>query len=131
MFKDNKTKYYLIAVVTFSVLLTSLSFYFYQAFFSPNALTDKEESYTLKIPSNATFQMVSDSLYQNEVIHDLITFSFVAKVLGYQESVKPGLYTIPAKMSNLNLVRLLRSGGQTPVKLTFNNVRTKEDTCCN
>jgi UPF0755 protein len=127
MFKDNKTKYYLIAVITFSVLVTSLSFYFYQAFFSPNALTDKEESYSLKIPTDATFQMVSDSLYQNNVIHDLITFSFVAKVLGYQDAVKPGLYTIPAKTNNLNLIKLLRSGRQTPVKLTFNNVRTKED----
>lgn len=127
MFKDNKTKYYLIAVVSFSVLLTSLSFYFYQAFFSPNALIDKEDPYILKIPSNATFQMVSDSLYQNGVIHELITFSFVSKVLGYQEAVKSGLYTIPAKTSNLNLVRLLRSGNQTPIKLTFNNVRTKED----
>jgi UPF0755 protein len=47
--------------------------------------------------------------------------------LGYQDDVKPGLYIIPAKTSNLNLVRLLRSGRQTPVKLTFNNVRTKED----
>ncbi len=127
MFKDNKTKFYLIAVITFSVLFTSLSFYFYQAFFSPNALTDKEESYTLKIPTNATFRMVSDSLYHNKVIHDLITFSFLSKVLGYQEAVKPGLYTIPPKTNNLNLIRLLRSGKQTPVKLTFNNVRTKED----
>lgn len=127
MFKDNKTKYFLIAVVAFSVLITSLTFYFYQAFFSPNALIDKEESYSLKIPSNATFQMVSDSLYQNKVIHDLISFSFVAKILGYQEAVKPGLYVVPAKTSNLNLIRLLRSGRQTPVKLTFNNVRTKDD----
>lgn len=127
MFKDNKTKYFLIAVISFSVLLTTLSFYFYQAFFSPNALIDKEESYSLKIPSNASFQMVSDSLYKNGVIHDLITFSFVSKILGYQKDVKPGLYIIPAKTNNLNLVRLLRSGRQTPVKLTFNNVRTKED----
>lgn len=127
MFEDKKTKIYLIVIITFSVLLTSLSFYFYQAFFSPNALVDKEEPYVLKIPSNATFQQVSDSLYLNEIINDLITFSFVAKVLKYQEAVKPGLYTIPVKMNNLNLVRLLRSGNQTPVKITFNNVRTKED----
>jgi UPF0755 protein len=127
MFEDKKTKIYLIVIITFSVLLTSLSFYFYQAFFSPNALVDKEEPYLLKIPSNATFQQVSDSLYSNEIINDLITFSFVAKVLKYQEAVKPGLYTIPVKTNNLNLVRLLRSGNQTPVKVTFNNVRTKED----
>lgn len=127
MFEDKKTKIYLIVIITFSVLLTSLSFYFYQAFFSPNALVDQEEPYLLKIPSNATFQQVSDSLYSNEIINDLITFSFVAKVLKYQETVKPGLYTIPVKTNNLNLVRLLRSGDQTPVKVTFNNVRTKED----
>jgi UPF0755 protein len=127
MLEDKKTKIYLIVVITFSVLLTSLSFYFYQAFFSPNALIDQEDPYLLKIPSNATFQQVSDSLYSNEIINDLITFSFVAKVLEYQENVKPGLYTIPAKSTNLNLIRLLRSGKQTPVKVTFNNVRTKKD----
>jgi UPF0755 protein len=127
MFEDKKTKIYLVVVITFSVLLTTMSFYFYQAFFSPNALIDKEEPYLFKIPSNATFKQVTDSLYQKNVINDLISFGFVSKVLKYQEAVKPGLYTIPAKTNNLNLVRLLRSGNQTPVKVTFNNVRTKED----
>lgn len=127
MFEDKKTKIYLIVIITFSVLLTSLSFYFYQAFFSPNALIDKEEPYTLKIPSNAVFKNVSDSLYNNNIINDVITFSFVAKVMKYQEAVKPGLYTIPPRTNNLNLVRLLRSGKQTPVNVTFNNVRVKED----
>lgn len=127
MLEDKKTKYYLIAVITFSVLLTSLSFYFYQAFFSPNTLLEKEEPYMLQIPSHATFKMVSDSLYKDEKIHDVITFSFVAKVLGYQEAVKPGFYKIMPKMSNLNVVRLLRSGEQTPLRITFNNVRTKEE----
>ncbi|RZS96769.1 endolytic transglycosylase MltG [Cecembia calidifontis] len=126
MFEDKKTKIYLIAIITFSVMLTSLSFYFYQAFFSPNALVDKEEPYLLKIPSNATFKQVSDSLYNNGVINDIITFSFVAKVMDYQESVKPGLFTIPPRTNNLNLIRILR-GSQTPVKVTFNNIRTKED----
>ncbi len=127
MFEDKKTKYYLIGVITISVLISSLSFYFYQAFFSPNTLLEKEEPYVLKIPSNATFQTVSDSLYNSEAIQDIITFSFVAKVMGYQELVKPGLYTIQPRISNLNLVKLLRSGNQTPVRITFNNVRTKED----
>jgi len=127
MFEDKKTKIYLIVIIAFSVMLTSLSFYFYQAFFSPNALIDKEEPYLFRIPSNATFKLVTDSLYQKEIINDLISFGFVSKVLKYQEAVKPGLYTIPAKTNNLNLVRLLRSGNQTPVNITFNNVRTKED----
>lgn len=124
---DKKTKIYIVAIITASVLVTSLSFYFYQAFFSPNTLLEKEESYMLKIPSNATFKMVSDSLYKDEVVHDIITFSFAAKIMGYQDKVTPGLYEIKPKTSNLNLVRQLRSGSQTPIKVTFNNVRTKED----
>lgn len=127
MFEDKKTKVYLVLIVTFSVLLTSFSFYFYQAFFSPNALTDKDSPYTLYIPTNATFQMVLDSLYDNQVIQEALTFGFVSKTMGYQEAVKPGKYTIQPKMNNLNLVRLLRSGAQTPERITFNNVRTKED----
>lgn len=127
MLEDKKSKIYLVLVIASSVLLTSFAFYFYQAFFSPNTLPEKEEPYMLRIPSNATFKMVSDSLYQNDVIQELVSFSFVSKVLGYQEDVKPGLYTIKPRMTNLQLIKLLRSGAQTPVKLTFNNVRTKED----
>jgi UPF0755 protein len=127
MIEDKKTKRYLIAVIALTVLMTSLSFYFYQAFFSPNVLVDKEEPVLLKIPRGATFKTVSDSLTQNNIIHDNVTFSFVAKVRGYQEAVKPGLYEVSPKMSNKDLVALLASGRQTPVKLTFNNIRTKEE----
>lgn len=127
MLGDKKTKFLLIFIVTFSVLLTSLSFYFYQAFFSPNALVDKEQGRTIKIPNNATFQMVVDTLYQNDIINDVVSFSFVSKMMKYQEAVRPGLYTISPKTNNINLVRMLRSGQQTPVMVTFNNVRIKEE----
>lgn len=104
-----------------------MSFYFYQVFFSPNALLETEQSYTLKIPSNATFKQVSNQLYNDKVINDVVSFSFVSKVLGYQETVKPGLYIISPKMTNIELVRHLRSGNQAPVRITFNNIRTKKD----
>ena len=117
----------MIGVIAFSVLFTSLSFYFYQAFFSANTLIDSEEAVLLKIPRNADFDQVRDSLVQKRIIKDLVTFSFVAKVMDYQESVKPGLYKITPKLTNRQLVRLLRSGQQTPVNITFNNVRTDED----
>ncbi len=104
-----------------------MSFYFYQVFFSSNALLETEQNYTLKIPSNATFKQVSNRLYEDKVVNDMVSFSFVSKVLGYQDAVKPGLYIISPKMTNLELVRHLRSGNQAPVRITFNNIRTKED----
>jgi UPF0755 protein len=127
MLADKKTKIYIILIITATVLTTSLSFYFYQAFFSPNALTQQEQPYFLQVPKDATFKNVSDSLYTNNIIQDLITFSFVAKILGYQDAIKPGLYKIDPKMTNFNIVRRLKSGAQTPVRLTFNNIRTNEE----
>lgn len=117
----------MIGVIATSVLFTSLSFYFYQAFFSPNTLVDSDAPALLKISQDANFKQVSDSLIQKGIVNDLVTFSFVAKIMDYQEAVKPGLYKINPKMSNRELVRLLRSGQQTPVNITFNNVRTKRD----
>ncbi len=127
MMSDKKRKFLLVLLISSSVLAISLTFYFYQLFFSPNTMVDSDRVYMLKIPSNAVFKQVSNQLYDDRVINDAISFAFVSKVLGYQDAVKPGLYQVDPKMSNLELVRMLRSGAQVPVKVTFNNVRTKED----
>ena len=127
MLSEKRKNIYLVLVIAFSVMAISLSFYFYQIFFSPNVLIESDQNYMLKIGSNDTFKTVSNKLYDNHVVNDLVSFGFIAKVMDYQENVKPGLYTIEPKMTNLELVRLLRSGKQTPIRVTFNNVRTKED----
>jgi UPF0755 protein len=127
MLDDKKKNIYLILIISVSVVAISMSFYFYQVFFSPNILTETNQKYILKISSNAVFKTVADQLYEDRVITEMVSFSFVAKVLGYQEAVKPGLYILEPKMTNLQLVKKLRSGNQSPVNVTFNNVRTKED----
>jgi conserved hypothetical protein, YceG family len=129
MLADKKKKLLLILIITFSVLGISMTFYFYQVFFSPNVLveSDNDQPIAFRIPSNANYQYVANQLYDQKIINDAVSFGFVAKVLDYQELVKPGLYSIKPRMTNLQLVRLLRSGDQTPIRITFNNIRTKED----
>jgi len=117
----------LVFLIGGSVLGISLTFYFYQVFFSANTLIESDKAYLLEIPSNSVYKNVVDELYEERVINDALSFSFVAKILGYQEAVKPGLYQIEPKMNNLHLVRMLRSGQQTPVRVTFNTVRTQEE----
>ena len=117
----------LVFLIGGSVLAISLTFYFYQVFFVANTLVESDKPYLLKIPSNSVYKNVVDKLYEERVINDALSFGFVAKILGYQEGVKPGLYQIEPKMNNLQLVRMLRSGQQTPVRVTFNTVRTQED----
>jgi len=127
MLLEKRKKFVLVFLIAGSVLGISLTFYFYQVFFSANTLVESDEPYLLKVPSNSVYKNVVDQLYEEKVINDAVSFGFVAKILGYQEAVKPGLYTIEPKMSNLQLVRMLRSGQQTPVRVTFNTIRTKED----
>jgi UPF0755 protein len=127
MLDDKKKNIYLILIISVSVVAISMSFYFYQVFFSPNILTETNQKYILKISNDAVFKTVADQLYEDRVITEMVSFSFVAKVLGYQEGVKPGLYILEPKMTNLQLIKKLRSGNQSPIKVTFNNVRTKED----
>lgn len=116
----------MLGMIVASVLLTSFSFYFYQVFYGANILLDKENQ-TILILKEDTFDDVRNKFYDDFIINDVISFSFVAKVLGYQELVKPGLYQLKKGMSNLAAVRMLRSGDQVPVRITFNNVRLKLD----
>ena len=48
-------------------------------------------------------------------------------LLKYKEDVHPGRYDIKPGMSSYKIARNLSSGLQTPVKLTFNNLRTVQD----
>lgn len=124
---EKRKKFTLVLLIAISVLAISMTFYFYQVFLSPNTLQDKQEPYLLKIPSGSVYAQVADQLYEEKVINEALSFSFVAKLLGYQDAVKPGLYQVEPNMNNLDLVRMLRAGRQVPVQVTFNSIRTKEE----
>ena len=115
-------KVLILLIVIFSVLLSSFSFYIYQALKSPNILVQKEDTY-LHIYPGTTFKQLQDTLHHREIVHDLVSFSMLAKYRGYAEAVKPGRYLLKSNMNNLEAINLLRSGNQVPVNVTFNNVR--------
>jgi UPF0755 protein len=113
--------------VTIAILTTTFTFYFWQIFKTPNIQADKQESFALLIPEGAVYKTVLDSLNKHEVITDQISFRFLAKFLKYPENVKPGRYVFPPNTTNYQAVKKLLSGDQDAVKLTFNNIRLKED----
>ena len=121
-----RNKYLIAFIIVFSVLLTSFVFYFYQVFFTENILVEKGDQVIL-IEEDMDFQDLQDLVYDKQIVNDMLSFSFVAKILDYQENMKPGLYMLRKDMTNLEAIKLLRSGAQTPTTITFNNVRVKED----
>lgn len=113
--------------VTIAILTTTFTFYFWQIFKTPNLQVDKQSSFALLIPENATYKTVLDTLNKHDVINDHISFQFLAKLLNYPDKVKSGRYVIKANSNNYEVVKKLSSGNQDAVKLTFNNIRLKED----
>ncbi|NME71106.1 endolytic transglycosylase MltG [Flammeovirga aprica] len=112
--------------VGFSVFTISILVYIYQVFYTANIQVDKEPA-VIRIPHGATIENVSDTLMKYDILSELVPFRFVSKALKYNENVKPGLYVLQPDMTNLEAVRFLRSGAQTPIKITFNNARTIQD----
>jgi len=55
------------------------------------------------------------------------SFEWVARRKHYENKIRPGRYRIRNGMSNNELINLLRSGKQEPVRVTFQNIRNRED----
>ncbi len=117
--KPNKR---LIAFLLISILGISFVFYGYQIVYTPNVLVDKTDR-LLVIPENANFKDLQKILYDGNYVRDLVSFSFLAKLNGYDKNIKPGRFLLRANMTNLGAIRFLRAGKQEPVKITFNNIR--------
>jgi UPF0755 protein len=114
--------------IVFAIFSSSFSLYCWQIFKTPNLQADKTEGFYLLIPSNSPkFETVWDSLKKHKVVKDEVSFKFLVKLLKYKENVKAGRYFIHKDMGNYNAIMMLKKGIQTPVKLTFNNIRLKEE----
>lgn len=97
-----------------------LGFSLYNKIFGSNTV---QEGF-LYIPTDSDFKEVEN--LARPFLKRVKPFVWVAEKLNYPEAVKPGKYKISKDMSNFELVRMLRSGKQTTVNLSFNNQDTFE-----
>lgn len=81
----------------------------------------------LYIPSGATNEAIRDSLVSSlgqqtgSDVYDIWKFTKA------KPSQAHGAYFISAKSTPLDIYRLISRGAQTPIKVTFNNIRTLDD----
>lgn len=75
------------------------------------------------VPSSSSLKSVTSQLYNRGILKDTASFLWVADKKSFSKPIA-GRYLIKDKMSNNQLVNLLRSGMQKPIKLTLNSVRT-------
>lgn len=109
-----------------STLLITFAFYGYQIYFTPNILVDRE-SKMFVIRSGTNFRKVQEDLGHGKFVNDMVSFSFLARLKGYDENIKPGRYLFTPNMTNAQAIALLQSGTREAVRITFTNVRLKSE----
>lgn len=114
-----------ILTVLLLLILASLviGYLLYQVVMKPNVWTPDQKEIVIYIPTGSDYGDVKRILYEKGLIIHRNNFEWLAKEKKYPDLIKPGRYTIEHGWSNDRLINLLRSGNQTPVNLTFNNVR--------
>lgn len=113
------------------IIFASIAFVFagyrgyqlYQFIFRENV----KNEFVLYIPENADYKQVTDSLVKNDVVVSLKAFNWVAKKKDYKNNIRTGRYLLKKGMNTNQIVNMLKGGFQTPLKVTINNVRTKEE----
>jgi UPF0755 protein len=80
----------------------------------------------LYIPTGSNLDDVVAIIKAQRILNNTESFKWVASKMNFK-NIKPGKYKITKGLSNIELVRLLRSGKQEPIKLTFQNIRLKTD----
>jgi len=100
----------------------------YQQVYQPNVTLKNASDKYFYVHSDYGFDDVVHDLYEKGYIINRESFEFVSeKKSGFKTNIHPGRYLLKEGMNNNQLVDLFRSGETVPVKVTFNNVRTKED----
>ena len=127
MAKKKKKSLKILAVifVIFSIIGLTLGYFAYITILKPNVELDKEFTH-IYIPTGSTFEDVKTILVEQGIIDNVKSFEWLAEKKKYPNRTLPGRYRIYDHIGNNDLINLLRSGVQDPVRVTFNNIRIKE-----
>ncbi len=79
------------------------------------------------IKTGSSFQEVKQALLDQDIISSEFFFDRLAKQAKYPNAIKAGRFEVRNGMSIYSLVRMLRSGKQSPVNFTITKLRTRED----
>ncbi|MEM8900688.1 MAG: endolytic transglycosylase MltG, partial [Bacteroidota bacterium] len=117
-------KFIIIGAIAIGALV-ALSYY--QRVFSSNVVIEDAEEAAFYIPTGSDYVTVGEKLLAEKRIKNAKAFHWVAEKMNYPNHVYPGRYILEDGMSTRELVTLLRSGKQTPMRFTFNKFRSLED----
>ncbi len=115
-----------IALGTIALLLIA-AFFAYNRFFAPATQFSGKEKIIFIYSGNATKNAVLEMLKKDSIVLKTGAIDWLGSKMKYWENIKPGRYKITLGMSNHEIIKLLRSGIQSPSKLVINKLRLPID----
>lgn len=109
------------------VLAAGAGGWFYYSFTVAESTAFEEDYKDVYIAKNASFEDVLTVIESQKIVKKIGVFKRVSKLKKYPDLIKGGKYRIKKGLTYEEIINKLRSGDQVPVKLTFNNVRLKEE----
>ncbi len=109
-----------------SVLLISFTFYAYQIIYVSNILVEREDKVFLVRPGTS-YRTVLENLGKGGYVNDMVSFGFLARLSGYDKKIVPGRFILKSGMTNLQAIKVLKSGKQEPIKITFSYARLTDE----
>jgi UPF0755 protein len=79
------------------------------------------------IKTGATYEEVISNLHEKGIVKPGFFFTKLLEQAKYKSNVKPGRYEIKDNISMYKLIKMLKAGEQSPVRLVINKVRLPED----
>ena len=123
--KNNKQARFTVLIVLGILLVFALAFgyWLYKTVMSPNVHTADGKDMELFIPTGSDHEQLKAILNDAHCIVNEKSFNWVAQKKELPSNIHPGRYVLKNGMNSNQLVNMLRGGLQTPVKVTFNNIR--------
>ncbi len=104
------------------VISLATGYFLYNIIYKPNVWTPDGKPVSIYLPTGANFDTLKTKLYSRGLIIHRNNFEWWAQKKKLPELIKAGCYVIKNGMNNNQLVEMLRTGRQKPIKVTFNNV---------
>ena len=123
--KNRKTIWTIIIISLISLILLIGGVIIYKKYLSP--FFDIKQTVYIYVNENKDYNDLLSQLQSIAHIKDVNTFDYIARTVKYPKKMRTGRYAVTPAMTCKHLLQNLRNGSQIPCRVTFNNIRLKED----
>ena len=112
----------LVGFLVGSMLLITFTFYVYQIVYTANILVERTDRLFV-IKSGTQYRTLLEDLDKQGFVNDMVSFSFLARLRGFDKNIQPGRYMLRMNMTNPAAITALMGNRQEPVNITFTHIR--------